>query len=454
MSTLTLLPLDLTGKALTNRINGEAHTLIKVPGRNDRLLMPTHGGFFAENFMLFDANGTVLKRGTDYKLTYLYSELTTLTAKEVWGMVVVTNPNVTERVSLNYRSVGGLFSLSVGEVKAFLETIADENQAVVWEEIIALPREYNPEDHTHEFWQLYACDSTVASIKRVGVAYTAGGDTATLAAAEAYGKELSDELDTLTDRFAQDAQAHYTNTSNPHKTTKKQVDLDQVFNWPMATPEEGRDAQNVSRYTSPANVYDILALQAIPDLQKHLTDYGKPVRGSATHGETTEQIGAYTYEVSAEKMTTLLPVDGMAADSTLLGGNTYAQLSTAVRSTIPAENIVTGTFPTNVLGTGVTSATKVLLGNGTWVEAKTLFDQYGNYSSTVIGLTYYGSEADAVNYLNTTYASIKDYPVGSCALYRLRDTFYTGIGNAGQLTTQYYQMHMAIRYADGWRQVV
>jgi hypothetical protein len=444
MGTITFLPLDLTAAALKNRIIDESHTLIKLQNRNDRLVLPVHGGFYSEHTTLVDANGVTLVKGVDWKPTYLYRELTELTGREVYGMVVVTNPNVSATVKLSYRAVGGPFNVSVRELKDVLDALQLNQLAVNWDDVVAKPTEYNPEDHLHKYWQLYGFESTNYQLARIGTAW-ATGSSSVLAYEEEYGTILFDECQARLDLFVSQAEAHYQDFDNPHRVTKAQVEMADMENWPMASTVEAVDPTVANRYTSPGSVYEALTVTALPSLTLHLQDYNNP------HGVTLNQLSAYSYNESMTLLEGRLAIDGMAVNSNLLQGRTYATLYSEIRSNIPAGNVTGGVFAPARLGSGTANAGTALLGNKMYRDLTSIFDEYAQTGNLTLYVGYRGSAADVVGYLAATYADTTAYPVGTVALARvLHSSNRVGTGNGGAAYTDFYQVQVFQRTSSGW----
>lgn len=80
--------------------------------------------------------------------------------------------------------------------------------------------------------------------------------------------------------------AHIADTNNPHKTTKAQVGLGSVDNYPTATTQEAQAGTSTTRFMTPALTAAYANAKIVPLLQAHINNRNNP------HGVTTDQIGA------------------------------------------------------------------------------------------------------------------------------------------------------------------
>lgn len=441
MSAITRLPLDLTAKALSNRIIGESHTLVKVNHTNNRVIMLNYGALYDEPITLrvYNAQGVALKRDVDYELTYLYRDLSMLTAFGVYGMIVVTNPTVSAKVTVDYRAVGGQFSLSVPELKAVMEQIRANNISTVYEDIVGRPAEFIPDDHTHEWWQVYGMESTIAELKRIEE--TVGvGEEAIQAAAEAYGVLLINEAQKVVDDFAAAAAAHYNDFNNPHKVTKAQVGLSELFNWPMATNAQAKVRANNNLYLTPGNAYAIIAASYLPQLEAHIQRTDNP------HQLTAAQVNAYTKAVINSKLATRLNVTDRAANTAKLGGSTWTEFYNDVRLNMNVAEIKSGIMRTARLGSNgeavQSNAEYALTGNSAYTQLRTIFDRYGSQAGKVIHIGGYSSGAAALSALNASFSNLTSFPIGTYALGRI-GVSVSGLGTG-------WEINVWQRGASGW----
>lgn len=81
---------------------------------------------------------------------------------------------------------------------------------------------------------------------------------------------------------------HVADKTNPHETTKAQVGLGSVENYPIASQAEATGGTAVDRYMTPQRVAQAINTQVGQPLLNHVNDANNP------HNTTAAQVGAYT----------------------------------------------------------------------------------------------------------------------------------------------------------------
>lgn len=435
MAVITRLPLDLEGTALSNRVDGEEHTLIKVTNRTNRALVPRMGAFYEENFRLYNDKGQVLTKGKDYTLTYLYDDLSVLTGLSIYAIVVVTNPLVSSTVKIDYRALGGPNVLNVKELAAVMKTLSDGTLEFKYSDIVGRPSGFIPEEHEHYWWQVYGMESTIESLKGISEGI-ANRDDKIESNTVSYGDRLIAECQVLIDNFAAAAARHYSDYANPHKSDKQKIGLGFLNNWPIATDTEAKPGLRGDLYLSPSGAYQILAAGFIPAINNHANDPDNP------HRLTAEQLNAYTTAVKQAKIATLLNRGATAVNSALLNGSSYQALFNDARSNIPMDNVVSGIFEPVRLGSGTASQDTLLTNAMTFKPVSTLFSQNVQTSNNAIWVGSYNTEAQILAALNASFMNLAAYPLGTVAFARVQS--YSPVTT--NWTAVYY-----VRIASGWR---
>lgn len=262
-------PLDLTGKSPDNFIPGERHDLdAAVTTGNYRVFVPNYGGFYTNTMVVRDVSGTELRKGVDYIATYLYERPTLRSGLEVCGAVIITNPNVSATVFMDYQVVGGDFAVSTDALQQVINTLAEEDRPVEWANIIGKPNEYPAAGHLHALWELYGFEPVVTELERITQAIMAG-DQALHDETRAYALMLFNEAGEARAALEQRLVDHMDDATNPHEVTKAQVGLGDVENFKMATDSQAQDMTVKTRYMSPYAVGLSLATHANPNVNHH-----------------------------------------------------------------------------------------------------------------------------------------------------------------------------------------
>lgn len=117
---------------------------------------------------------------------------------------------------------------------------------------------------------------------------------------------------------------HTNDGNNPHGTTKAQVGLGNVDNFPTATTEEAINGQASNRFMTPATTAAMLATKVGDEVSSHAGRRDNP------HEVTAEQIGAVTTADLDTRLLGYMTNGSTAANADKLSGYTYQQLVDAL----------------------------------------------------------------------------------------------------------------------------
>ena len=114
----TFFPLDTTGTSKINRREQEIYNL-PAKGLSIRAVSISQGCFFTATVVIFDeATNYKLEPGVDYLFTEIYSSLSIIHGQEIAATIVITNANVSDRVSISYNFLGSHFNTTVPQLAA------------------------------------------------------------------------------------------------------------------------------------------------------------------------------------------------------------------------------------------------------------------------------------------------------------------------------------------------
>lgn len=272
-------PLDPTGVSPDNLVVGEQHTL---PNRTIRAFAPLYGAFFTESLVLRDrTTGQVLVRNTQYRAAELYEFPTGRWGKEICGIILVTDPTVSNDVEVQYQALGGEYSTNMDAIiNMFNEAMLD--RPVAWPDIIGKPDEFNPAAHFHDAGDIYGFEYVVNALERLRQAILTG-DAAShdeiLKYVDRQDADIRADMDVIQDTMTD----HMSNVNNPHNTTKAQVGLGLVENYPIATSEQAASGTG-NGYMTPALTKSVVDT-AISPFVTHVANTNNP------HGVTKAQVG-------------------------------------------------------------------------------------------------------------------------------------------------------------------
>lgn len=209
-----LYPLDFTGAAPSNRIEGELHT---IGADRYRAFTLNLAPFYATTLTVKERGKTaLLKRGTDYELLYFYSELAKLAGgKEICGVIVVHNDAVGTDLEIGYNTVGGHYASSTALIAAAIADLDLDNRNVYWQNIIDTPELFQPAPHLHDIGDVYGLEFIIDVLTAIREAIMIGNSE--------MQQQLLDRVDAMIAQFTLALNTHLADVSNPHDTTAHQV---------------------------------------------------------------------------------------------------------------------------------------------------------------------------------------------------------------------------------------
>lgn len=166
-------PFDETGTLSENLILNEQRIL---EARNVRAVIPRYGSFFADSFVMRDANGNVVPK-TKYQQALYSDVLSAKVGQDVIGGVILTDATVPSPVYIDYRCVGGPWGASNEVILDLFKKLQVDSRPVSWGNILGKPDGYTPAHHLQDIGDLYGAEFFVAALDRLAQAFLMG-DTA------------------------------------------------------------------------------------------------------------------------------------------------------------------------------------------------------------------------------------------------------------------------------------
>lgn len=342
MATLTLLPMDFKGTLASNYFKGEVHTPTKASGKTHRIFKPNFGAYYTDSLIVRDSTGKVLDRDKDYVCTYYYQDLGVASAKEVCAIIVIINAAVTATVRIEYRAVGGPYSLNFGELEAVIAETEKPGDKIKWEDIIDKPLQYNPDDHNHEYWQLYGLESTDENLDYLAKSWITGRK-GILENGRIYYQNYVDLAKAAVAAYAQRVTNHVNDKNNPHQTDKVKIQLGNVNNWPMANQAQATAKTGNATYQPIGGIYLQLTAHVTPLFDAHLRNYNNPHNVLLSDPLLNLYSATQINNIFAQK----LAIGQVAVDSTLFAGQSLTTLNNEIRSNLHANNVAPNTKFTN-----------------------------------------------------------------------------------------------------------
>jgi hypothetical protein len=228
------------------------------------VIAPTYGAFYTQSLSMVDlATGQTVTKGVSYIAIEMYEVPSAKFGKEVCSLILITDPAVSNNVAITYQAVGGEFTSSTEAILAQIAALNLDDRPVNWGSIIDKPSAYPPSHHLHDIGDVYGFEYMVHALERIRVAIEQG-DTASHDEIYRYVDAAVAELEAGQGANDSTFFAHINNQQNPHGTTKAQVQLGNVENFPIASNQEALDGVANNRYMTPALVKASLSAN-LPD---------------------------------------------------------------------------------------------------------------------------------------------------------------------------------------------
>lgn len=444
---LVPLPLDPTGEAPNNRTKGEVHDLAPQNDNPYRIIVMERGYFYTDRLYMLDNRGKTLKEDTDYQCLLMNRDISEKYGKVACAVIVITNPNVADKVYVEAQMVGGIYCrLDRALLEQAGNVIKTANRKVYWKNIKDKPSDYRPNGHLHALWELFGFTEQTGIVHRMTTAIE------TIAAKDF--QNLLDEWKIAIAPVGSDLgviearlTTHINNKNDPHDITAVQLQLDKVFNAGVASQAQAQTASGtiLNFYATPLRAAQSIAANFSPSLQSHVTNYNNP------HQDTAAKLGTMTVQeltVLANKYYS----KGATVDLTTgFMGQSLATFYTNSRASIPVINIKRGLLPyQNFIDAG-SNENFVMVPNASggfsWRSIADIFNVYAKKGNQIIyagTLPYTTTSATLTSILGTGHA------VNTMAIMRYSTRYEIGTSN-GSLWTPVSTIGMAVFNGSTWQ---
>lgn len=286
MPTVTY-PLDLTGNAVTNKIENELHAVSESNYRDYFFIVPNVAPFYVDNFsmsIIVSHVETPLVEGVHYDFALPYVAGTRSTGKSMYGGITLHNLDMTGVLKITYQCLGGDWVADRLHVLHVLAEKAYNPRTTIWDIVSDKPDVFPPIPHYEDFSNFYGMEELVRAID----------DIRTWIAANRNEKDII---------------KHLADETNPHKVTLGQL------GYTIATPSDVTDQAGPELLLSVQSIIPILEdIQgSIQDMQaehatRHITPRLDTMPNSAYVGserdiEITDYDGSISYVLAADHAT-------------------------------------------------------------------------------------------------------------------------------------------------------
>lgn len=169
--TTYLYPEDRDASAASNLIQGQQYSLTYDAKNDFHFFIPKAAPFFAKDFRIREitANGPVpVTEGSGFHFGGEFTTGTMSTGKPVYAAVVLTNLSRDSVYEIDYRTLGGPWTLDEGALLEAVANVAINPRGLRWEQIANTPGMLNPTDHYWNWTSMTGLDAAVSSIVNLG----------------------------------------------------------------------------------------------------------------------------------------------------------------------------------------------------------------------------------------------------------------------------------------------
>lgn len=305
-----------------NIVVRERYTIEPPQTSNFYFVIPKSAPYFAgRDFKITHyPSGRELQPGTDYVPSNRFIAATRSTGLGVYGSITLLNHTLSGILEITYHTIGGIWTFDEQSILEYLTRVERDPRITSWDSVLDQPAVFPPTLHDFDIndlkgWEVMmpalesireAIDAKGAGVieehmndfenphrvdkYQVGLGFVMNYPVSTLAEAinavvnTSYmtplrGRNLVEEL------AIKPLVAHTSNWENPHQTTKAQVGLGLVENFPLATLQDLATMSSNAAYMTPLRVGEAQTNFYNAYLKPHLEDTNNP------HSVNKTQVG-------------------------------------------------------------------------------------------------------------------------------------------------------------------
>lgn len=171
-----LYPLDTSGRAITNLVTNELHTVSEANFRDYFFIIPNFAPFYINGFVLkLHLNGEqrILTEGIDYSFALPYIAGTRSVGIPLYGAITLNNIDIAGILECSYQCLGGQWIANRLYVLQYLAEKAYNPRTTIWDTVTNKPEIFAPVPHYQDYATFYGQEEFVAAIGRVADAIAA-----------------------------------------------------------------------------------------------------------------------------------------------------------------------------------------------------------------------------------------------------------------------------------------
>lgn len=277
-------PLDYTGQASTNAVEGET---VVLQTRPTRVFVPQQAPYFASSMEIVDTStGTVLT-ALQWKPVLLHSVATGFTpmGKEVYIAVAIVDQAVGNNLLINYQTVGYDYVTGFENIIELLQGLNRDNRPVTWPNVIDVEEISIPNKHLHPISNTHGWEFVTAYLEELRTAILLGDKKKRDVILEYIDLAIGNSNAVASAMMAPSSTfGQHVNQLNAHGVTATLLNLQNVVNYPLATLQEALDGIRNDRYLTVSQAAQVVVNAVNGGINAHIGRTDNP------HGLTKAQL--------------------------------------------------------------------------------------------------------------------------------------------------------------------
>lgn len=442
-------------------IQNEKVALTEVVGNRGRMVTFTYPRYFADTLTVYDKNGVKLERNTQYVCRGFNGILGATFARDVCSEITITDPSISDYVTVNYIALPTESLLVDDDFIAKLKANQWRNLPTAYHSVYNKPRYWPPSDHEHEFYDLYYWDDIVYEIDRITGAVKSGQSVLY----ERKLQQYQDRIDKITQEVAvvrKLLEDHVKRKDDPHLTNRGNLigPNGQRYDKLPILPEAMDNDLPLAKDNCLVTVAQMMRY-----VDEHITQRVKDHINLTTgneHNVTAAQADTYTIDEVKGLLSKRLNRKDKAVNALTLNGKSIATIRTQVLSSIDTATLMADPIPPEHLAKGATGEDYMLVGSdgeyAQWAYIPDIFNAYIDYGTVFFYHEFKNewrdySTSDIENTLNSLYPA-SQYKEGTIIFFNHIHRYDSTVNSRGSCTRYMETLGVARRLSDARFSVV
>lgn len=435
----TIAPIEHgSGTVLTQTL-----TLPVATSQRARTVRLAYGRFYSDGLMI-TAGAKTLVHGVDYKLVYMDTTAVMSEGKEICLFIQILDSTVNS-ITVTYRPFGGNAVPNDGTLGENVAEIDPSKLKIQWDKVNGKPTQYPPSSHSHQWYDIYQFDDFITGIKSIVHSINGKRIPYYQTSIDILKQKLSsrvENIEAIRDRLDN----HADDTNNPHGVTATQLGYGNLPHLSPTTDDRLSIDRSHLLLVTHAKSYIYNVKRA--EVYAHIAKKDNP------HQVSANQVDTFTTTEVNETASHYVENGETVNNTASLNHKSLDVLHDEITRNIHVDTIADGVFDPARVGQGTPSDTKVLRGDGQYVELDALFDQYttkGNrWSTYMFPWQSDYSISDSLSIVAEAYKDRSEWPVGTVVFFSNAVRIWSDTQRLGKALRIIDQVRVAVLKTNGW----